>query len=209
MIPNTTIITFSGVAGSGKDAAAETLRGLDYIKICLADPIKRIAMDLYGFEEDVLWGPSHLRMTANEAFPLPDGPLTARRALQVLGTEVARHAHPQTWISYWYRTVTKLTLDPWAVYSRTEGVGHNPHSIPVKHRYVVVTDVRFDNELAFFNNIGATTVLVKRAGGGLADNYAQHSSENIPPEDRFKHVIDNCGTLRDLHFKVLDVLRDM
>lgn len=56
------IIGISGLAGSGKDTAADFLLEHDgFIKISLADPIKRFAMDVWEFTEEQLFGDSKHR----------------------------------------------------------------------------------------------------------------------------------------------------
>lgn len=70
------LLGFSGFAGSGKDTAAEFLadqRRTDYgfVRIALADPLKRIARDVYAFTDEQLWGPSQFRNTPDKRYPRP------------------------------------------------------------------------------------------------------------------------------------------
>jgi hypothetical protein len=56
------IIGISGFAGSGKDTVANFLLENDgFIKLSLADPIKRFAMDTWEFSEEQLFGDSKYR----------------------------------------------------------------------------------------------------------------------------------------------------
>lgn len=58
------IIIICGKARSGKDTAAEILSRLLAVRgdnIALADPIKRIAENLFDIPRDLLWGPSEAR----------------------------------------------------------------------------------------------------------------------------------------------------
>lgn len=56
------IIGVSGLAGAGKDTSADHLVAKHrFVKVSLADPLKRIARDVYAFSEAQLWGPSHMR----------------------------------------------------------------------------------------------------------------------------------------------------
>lgn len=56
------LIGLSGFAGVGKDTVADSLvRDFGYVKIALADPIKRIVRDVYAFTDEQLWGPSSAR----------------------------------------------------------------------------------------------------------------------------------------------------
>lgn len=56
------IIGICGNAGVGKDTSADHLVAKHrFRKVSLADPLKRIARDVYAFTEEQLWGPSHMR----------------------------------------------------------------------------------------------------------------------------------------------------
>lgn len=59
-----------GSAGSGKDTLADVLiqkRG--GYKVSFADPLKRIARDVYRFTDEQLWGPSQSRNAPDERYP--------------------------------------------------------------------------------------------------------------------------------------------
>ncbi len=64
------IIGLSGFAGSGKDAVADMLnQNQRFVKVALADPLKRIARDVYDFTDEQLWGPSSLRNKPDKRYP--------------------------------------------------------------------------------------------------------------------------------------------
>lgn len=57
-----TILGLLGPAGSGKDLVADWLcEKKGFVKIPFADPIKRFASRCFGFDNEVLWGPSEKR----------------------------------------------------------------------------------------------------------------------------------------------------
>jgi hypothetical protein len=61
-----------GSAGSGKDTVADFLnRDANFTKIALADPLKRIARDVYAFTDLQLWGPSAERNKPDTRYPRP------------------------------------------------------------------------------------------------------------------------------------------
>lgn len=69
------IIGISGQAGSGKDTAADILvRSRSFASVAFADPMKRIARDVYKFSFDQLWGPSEARNAPDEQYPREHGP---------------------------------------------------------------------------------------------------------------------------------------
>ena len=63
------IIVFSGPAGSGKDTAGDMLvRHHGFVKIAIADEVKRICMRLWDFSEEQLWG--DLKDEPDKRYPL-------------------------------------------------------------------------------------------------------------------------------------------
>ena len=60
------LIGISGKSRSGKDTLARMFRFFPQgdgaaVEMAFADPIKRILKNLYGWSDETLWGPSHLR----------------------------------------------------------------------------------------------------------------------------------------------------
>jgi hypothetical protein len=69
------IIGISGLAGSGKDTCADFLvRDHGFVKVALADLIKRMVRDVFGFSYEQLWGPSSERNKPDERYPREHGP---------------------------------------------------------------------------------------------------------------------------------------
>lgn len=56
------LVAFLGQAGSGKDTAAGHLvEHHGFVKLAMADPLKRFCGQVFDFEHDQLWGPSEYR----------------------------------------------------------------------------------------------------------------------------------------------------
>src|SRR5215204_5769663 len=115
------VLGLCGLSGSGKDAVADILVAEHgYVKISLADELKRILMKLYKFSEEQLWGSKKNELDyryPREAHDWGVGIeclccgatrpsqeeqsfqcyLTPRYAMQMLGTEVGRRCYPDTW----------------------------------------------------------------------------------------------------------------
>lgn len=178
-----TIIALSGKAGVGKDEAAGILyREYDFERIALADPIKEFASKIFGFTQDQLWGSSEFRDQVS-----PRWNLTARRVLQVLGTDIVRNLHPEVWLQYAWEKITALTS---------------------RGKDVVVTDVRFPNEVEFFLERRAKVVRIVRQGIGVTDTeaHASEMAQDDVPDSEFDAVIANDGTLEAYRSKVRSML---
>ena len=133
------IIGISGVAGTGKDTVASILVDNHlFVRIALADVIKRIVRDVFDFSESQLWGPSEKRNEIDYRYPrnldrLPAEArkayerlrlvddvakaefaklgiefLTPRYALQTSATNWARNCYPDIWVEYTLRIVKQL-----------------------------------------------------------------------------------------------------
>lgn len=64
------IIGITGKAGAGKDTAADVLvERFNFVKVALADPLKRICKDVFDFSDEQLWGPSQMRNEEDKRYP--------------------------------------------------------------------------------------------------------------------------------------------
>lgn len=214
------IIGISGKAGSGKDAAADILLQREgFIRVSLADPIKRFAQDVWGFSDRQLWGPSEFRNAPDLRYPIGDGEyLSPRKVLQHVGTEGTRAIDHDVWIRYAIRTATRLLMaTPRSLcYSSQRGTraftsyyppgfSETPGDFPNKVKAVVIPDVRFINECKSIKEAGGLLLKIVRPGAGLQGDFAAHQSESemsaISDSD-FDCIIENNGTLDDLKVKV-------
>lgn len=210
------IVAFSGLAGVGKDTAADVLvREKAFVKVALADPLKRICADVFDFSTEQLWGPSNARNAPDKRYPrgrhldqdqYVDLYLTPRHALQKLGTEFGRDCYDPVWVEYGLRTAKKLLAwnEQGAACGYDPQKGLKPAWKPAPG--VVFSDIRFKNEVAAFKAVGAKLVRILRTGGGLAGAAGLHQSEQEQldiPDTAFDAVILNDGTLEEFYPKVL------
>lgn len=205
------IIGISGLAGSGKDTAADILVSqLGAVKISLADVMKRICQETFDFSEEQLWGPSEKRNESDKRYmrgyegsqPIY---LSPRVALQFLGTDWGRNCYENVWIDYTLRIADKL-LTSNAQYSRTKGLWLDPESQPVK--CVVIPDCRFRNEFNAIKATGGKLIRLKRAAAGLQGTEALHASETEQQSIRdteFDYVVENNGTISELAAKLAEL----
>lgn len=206
------IIGISGLANSGKDTAADFLVGrYSFKKTSFAEPMKKIARDVFNFRDEQLYGPSEMRNAPDKRYPrehvwksdLDDNRwvcsccgcacllgdenpcyLTPRFALQQLGSEWGRICYPNVWVDLAIRNA-----------------GHGDTVIP---------DVRFKNEIDGLRAAGAYLVRIVRPGAGLGGSAGQHVSETEQasmPNELFDAVIKNDRGLRELEEAVTDLVR--
>lgn len=185
------VIAINGKARSGKDTVADYLcQKYGFVKISLADEIKRICMRVYNFSEEQLWGEA-LKEEID-----PNWGVTPRHAMQIIGTEMGRSIHRQTWLRFTWRMIEGVTD---YVYERKYGL--TQESITAVNG-VVIPDVRFENELNFFAERKALLLRTKRNSDKLSSDAKAHVSEieqERIPDTRFHCVFNNHGTLAELY----------
>jgi hypothetical protein len=208
------IIGICGLAGSGKDTAADSLvLGHHFVKLAFADLMKRFCKEVFDFSDEQLWGPS-----ANRNAPDPRYPrkvygsdevheyLTPRYALQTLGTEWGRDCYPNVWVDYALRKAKELDGAEGVHYDAKLGIFRCARP---RIEGVAISDVRFWNELESIKKAGGKVIRVKRSGAGLGGANGLHPSEVEQAsiaDACFDAVIQNDGSLADLHDKVGEVL---
>jgi hypothetical protein len=176
------IIAIIGKAGSGKDTLADMFVQDGFVKLSMADPLKRGCQMFFGFSDQSLWGASEYRT------PI------VREALQKIGTDIVRRIDPDAWVkilSRRIRDVFRGQEDEFGRYVLTPNI-----------MGVIIPDVRFPNEVSFVKSLGGIIIRIRRGEGLLqGSDYSKHESENALDSmgDGFVDFdIDNNGTLEDL-----------
>jgi hypothetical protein len=221
------IIGISGQAGSGKDVVASDLvKNHRFVQVALADPVKRAARHVYDFSVEQLWGPSPKRAEPDTRYPREHGPwteddkclccgvawgqeakkkqcyLTPRFAIQTLGTEWGRGCYLDTWVDYTIRTAKRL-LGPQGEelrYDPVDGIIEAPLRERWRAQGVVVSDIRFRNELDAIRAAGSKLWRVRRVGHEKPKwNHTSETEQQGFKDEEFDVVLKNNGTLADLH----------
>lgn len=197
-----------GSAGAGKDLVADILVSKHgFVRIALADEMKRIAQRLWDFSGSALWGPSEERNKLDERYPTPNnGYLTPRFVLQKLGTEVGRSIDPDVWVRHAVN-MSKSVLEQGFVYSALEGVR-------VRGEYerraqgVVISDLRYPNEMKLIRKAGGQIWRKKRNTQVLPGAAATHTSETALldiPDSEFDLVLPSFETTAELEALIASV----
>lgn len=206
------IIGVLGPAGSGKDTVSDFLvKKYGFTKVALADPLKRICRDVYGFSDEQLWGPSEFRNNPDLRYPTGRGHLSPRVALQTLGTEWGRAMYENTWMDYGIRVAEGIVLGE-GRYSQKKGL-YTPSFFEKlftkKPKGVVFSDIRFKNEVdAIRRRHTGFVVRIKRAGlasVGVAGHASEEEQKSLKDAD-FDYVIDNNEGIEQLYRSITKML---
>ncbi len=175
--------------GAGKDTIADFLVRQGWIKLAFASPIKRICKDIYDFSDEQLYGTLEQKAAPDLRYPRPDGTfLSAREAMQVVGTECGRRLYPGTWSKRGIREANEY-----------RDAGHN----------VVIPDCRFITE-AF--EVLAEGGQVWRVNREISDRVeATHQSEKEMDTAGFRalvtHFLNNNSEIWQLETLVTETLK--
>jgi hypothetical protein len=194
------LVGIVGFIGSGKGTAGDVLVSKGFKADSFAKPLKDSVAIIFGWDRNLLEGDTKesrkWREVPDEYWSKVYGySFTPRLALQLFGTEACRSGlHQDIWIH--------------SLMTRIKG-----------HQRVVVTDVRFKNEVEAIQKVNGTIVRIKRGPepiwyDGLKNVYHDQHKENfmnIYGIHRsewdwvgcdFDVVIENDGTLEDLQEKI-------
>ena len=205
------IIGVCGLKGAGKDTIGDIICKNDdsFVKMSFADTLKDITAILMGWDRELLQGSTiesrEWREKADDYWSDKFGKMiTPRIILQELGTNVLRNQFLQ---SIWVDSLQKKLME--------------------MDKNVVITDVRFPNEIDMIKELGGTIYRVER--GELPKWYYTVNNlrltampdANIPyivegldkihesewkwiGYDRPEHIFKNDGTIEDLEKEVLE-----
>lgn len=207
------IVGVSGFIGSGKDTVADYLiRFKGFQRMSYAGPLKDAVASIFGWDRELLEGSTrYSREWRDQIDPwwaerLDIKHLTPRWVLQQWGTEVGRRAfHDDIWIA--------------CIENKLRGIRNN----------VVISDCRFPNELKSIKRAGGITIRVVRGqnppwydaavafGKGYyspgyksavetLEKYNVHASEYSSVGLDYDHIIDNNGTIDDLHREINSII---
>jgi len=164
------IISFSGLIGSGKDTAADYLCNFHaYRRDSFAGTLKDAVAVVFGWDRILLEGKTaqarawreEVDVWWSQRLDLPN--LTPRWVLQYWGTEVCRKGfHDDVWIASLENKIRKTTDN------------------------IVLSDVRFPNEITAIRNQGGKVFRIKRGSDPEWFSDAKNSYPNAAPTMKSK-----------------------
>lgn len=176
----THIIGLMGLAGAGKDTAADHLEAVHgFARYAFADPMRTM---LEAMLVDAGLDYAYMYEPALKEQPIPGIGHSYRHLAQTLGTEWGRQ---QLGTDFWLN-LAGLNL----------GLPHAPI-----HDRIVITDVRFPNEAAWIQQHGGKVLRIQRNTAPVRS----HISEQLMTEIEPWATVDNFGPVEHLHAQ-LDAL---
>lgn len=181
------LIGVLGRKGSGKDTVSDyVVKKFNFEKMTLAEPLKNACKELFNFSDEQLYG--DLKETID-----PQWEISPRKVLQWLGTDVIRNRinelNPNIGNNFW---VMLLRIKYLQKLSQNKIIN------------VIVSDVRFQNEIDMIHQLGGKVIKLTRPSINNAD--AHESEKNI---DNLKGDIDiiNDSTLDELYKNVDEIFQ--
>lgn len=193
------LIGIKGYPKAGKDTVCKIFKELDnrVERIAFADKVKKILAESFGVSVDAI---EAMKIDENFYFN-PDyqafwvdalgkqelvSRFNIRMFLQRFATEAIRNNIDK---NFWINLVLPLTL-------MHEG------------RFIVVTDMRFANEMERIKFLQGHTVLIKRDSLDV-ERHQHHESEALLDPENFDYIIENNGTLEELKAAVEAIYIDL
>lgn len=204
------IIGICGFIGSGKDTIADYLvNSHEFRRESFANTLKDAVSSVFGWDRTLLEGRTKEAREWREqvdtwwAQRLNMPNLTPRWILQYWGTEVCRQGfHDDIWIASVENKMRKTTDN------------------------IVISDVRFPNEIRAIHNAGGIVIWVQRgelpswhimaAKANNGDTFAAeklkalgvHASETAWVGGKIDHIISNNATIDDLYTQIKNLVED-
>jgi len=193
------IFGINGPIGSGKDSVAEALAPYGFVRLSFSDPLRIAGALTYGIP---------LRYFLDRSLkdlPLPNSPMSPRRVIQLLGTEVVRAIHDRIWVK---RNLLRMAS---AMHDLSGYSKNSPERLSVTNGIkAIVPDVRFQNEADFVRFVDGRVVKLSRPTTGVVtpsvNTAVNHSSElGVSDSSSDIHLV-NIGSLTDFHAESAKVL---
>lgn len=179
------ILGITGLKGSGKDTIGDIICKNDesYVKMSFADTLKDITAILMGWDRKLLQGDTiesrEWREKADDYWSDVFGKMiTPRIILQQLGTEVLRNHFLQ---SIWVDSLKKKIMNT--------------------DKNVVITDVRFPNEIDAIKELGGTIYRVER--GEIPKWYYEVNNLRLAamPETNILYIVEGLDKIHESEWK--------
>jgi hypothetical protein len=185
-----TVLAFTGLAGAGKDTAANYLiEKHGYQKMSFAATLKDAIAVIFGWRRDLLEGiTDESRKWRDEKDEWWSKRLnmyiSPRKVLQIWGTELCRqHFHQDIWIASLERQLSQLP----------------------EEAKIVITDCRFENEAAIIRSIGGRVIHIHRSFTASDIGHISEKGVGVGSNDI---VIENNDSVIILYKKIFSIIKN-
>lgn len=164
------IIGVCGKKGHGKDTISDYLvEKYGFVKYAFADALKRGLKELFDLTDEQLYGEKKEEVDSYWG-------ISPREIMQIVGTDLLRERFNK---DFHVLSLKKKILNE-------------------KNKNIIISDVRFENEIMFIKDMGG--IIIKVIRENMNDNDS-HISENIVSKLNFK-TIENNETKEKLYNKI-------
>jgi hypothetical protein len=175
------IIGIAGYKGSGKDTAGSVLIDMfEFQKMSFAAPIKNLVASTFDLSRSMLDGTTPESRDLREQILPHVFNKTPRFLLQVIGTGFRDLIDKDVWV--------KIVEEKYK------------NSLS---QHVVITDVRFPNEVEMINNHGFVIGIKRKGFNGDA-----HISERALDDVALPYIINNDGDMTDLKMQMFEFMKN-
>lgn len=177
------LIGITGRKFNGKDTlGTHLISTYDYKRLAFADPLKEGCKQIFDFNDEQLYG--SLKETEDDFWHV-----TPRKVLQYVGTDLFReqleNIMPHLGKNIWVEATKRKILNEWQ---------------KNKHQKIVITDVRFPNEVEMIYDLGGIMIRVER--DIVNDDIDVHASEIQISNLEVTYRLKNNGTIKELYNKL-------
>lgn len=179
------IIGLTGRRRSGKDTVASFLVDRGFTRLSFADPLKEAVKSLFFFSDD--------QLEKRKEQVDPRYGVSPRRVLQCLGTDLIRDQLQDLlgMSEPIFLASMRSRIDAITTTCRTR---------------VVISDVRFPDEARLIRELGGVVFRVVRPAVETDETVDRHASEIAMDDEPVEMVIENDGSIEDLHRRLEQLL---
>lgn len=154
------IIGITGKKFNGKDTLGNYLAKYGYNRLAFADPLKDVIRSIFNFDDEQLYG-------ENKEIPDEYWKISPRAVMQFVGTDLFRHqTHkilPNIGSNIWIEVIRRKIIKIWE---------NNPK------QKIVLTDLRFPNEINLIRELGGIIIRVKRNIDKTVNSIQEDNTDN-------------------------------
>ena len=178
------LIDITGYKRSGKDTAGEYFVKQGYIKYAFAGPLKKACQEIFMFTDEQTEG--NEKEKYDERWNI-----SARKVFQIFGTEMFREK-----LVDFFPEMINIQQNFWTYRFKIWYENQLKNNKNVK---IIITDVRFDNEVNIIKELGGINIKVERNN---VQNKDQHKSKTSIGKIKYDYLVKNDSNIENYHRKL-------